>query len=94
VFARKHVIEHESNDPAQEPGFYTDETARGVRGGHNLAEGVHRQAYAGENLETDGQSGEAVPTFQDESEKLAAFHTRHTARYLSEAQVHIHTVRE
>jgi len=94
VFARHDVVEHEPNGPAQEPRVHTDETARRVRGSHNLAEVVHRQAYAGKDLETDGQSGQAMSTFQDESEELAAVHTRHTAGHLSAAQVHIHAVRE
>jgi len=45
-------------------------------------------------VEADGQGGQIVSTFQDEPEELPAVHTRHTARHLSTAQVHIHPVRK
>lgn len=45
-------------------------------------------------METDGQGGQIVSTFQNEPEELAAVHTRHTAGHLSATTVHIHTVRE
>lgn len=45
-------------------------------------------------METYGQGCETVSTFQDEPEELSTVHTRHTARHLSAAQVHLHTVWE
>lgn len=94
MFAQHYVIEHKPNDTTEEPGVDTDETARRVRRSHNFAEVVHRQAHAGEDMETYGQSGKTVSTFQDEPEEFAAVHTRHTAGYLPTSQVHIHSVRE
>lgn len=94
VLSRHNVIEREPHHTAEEPGVDTDETARCVRRGDHVAKGGHRQAHVGEDVEIDGQGGKTVSTFQNESEELAAVHTRHTAGHLSAATVHIHAVRE
>lgn len=94
AFARHDVIEHQPSDAAAEPGVHTDEAARRLRGGHRVAEGVYRQAHAGEDVEADGQGGQAVPALQDEPEELAAVHSGHIAGHVPAAQVHLHAVRE
>lgn len=97
AFARHgHVVERvrPGDDAAAEPGVHSDEAARRVRGGDRFAQGRHRQAHAGEDVEADGQGCQAVPALPDEPEELAAVHTGHTAGHVPAAQVHLHAVRE
>lgn len=48
---------------------------------------VHRQEDAGEDVEADGQGGQAVPAAQNESEELAAVHTGHPAGHVPAPEV-------
>lgn len=85
MFARHNVFKHKPNGTTEKHVVDSDEVTRHVCGGHHSVEGRHRQTHVGENLEAHGQSGETVSTFENESKKLTAVHTRHTSGHLPAA---------
>lgn len=82
---RVHVLNHvrtESPRPTQKSIDDIFETSGGFFGRGRPSEIRYRQTHFGQNMETDGQSGETVPTPTYELEELAPFHPGHSARHL------------
>lgn len=68
--------------PAQELLRLHCTAPRGPRRRHGTPEASDRAADTRENVEADGQGGEAVPAGQDEPQELAALHPGHPSRHL------------
>jgi hypothetical protein len=62
-------------------------------GGRDPPEVRGRQKDFRENVQTDGQSSETVPTSKDELEKFAPFYFRYIAGHLSEIAIHMFQIR-